>query len=582
MRDRTTEYAKLIVSGKKICGRAEYQACKRHLDDMDDKGFPYIFDACEAEYHIDLANQMTIGEGMSAAKLKTRGFQNFIIGSLFGWRKKRSKLRRFREAYIQLARQNGKSFLAGELCNDFATFSGYQYGRIFCTATKQDQANIVWKEIEKFIRSDPDLDEMYKIREYDHKIRSFVTNTTIEAIGRDTKSADGFRSILAVVDEYHAHPTNQMYKLMQDGQIRVDNALTIAITTAGFNLNGACYKHYQFCKRVLSGNVQKDSLFVFIAEMDEDDDLWEPQNWAKANPLNLWNEDDTLNDEMIARMAEKAIEAKDKQDEELANFQTKTLNRWVEYTGGAFINLEAWRTCAVQLGIAEMQGRACYLGIDLSSGGDLTSIALIFPGDEDEAYIWSHSYMPERRLTEHIRTDDAPYGVWKDAGLLTLTSGMYGIKTDYRHIIADLKRLIEVYELDVIGCGYDEHNANTFLADLEEILPCDLTLVKQSARSLNEATQDFRLSVEAGKVRYDRQNALLTWSMVNAVISAPNSFGEIKIDKMTQTRRIDPCDAVIDAWAVWLLTRNTRKVDAQAALDAWLEITADAERGDDD
>ena len=135
MRDRTTEYAKLIVSGKKICGRAEYQACKRHLDDMDDKGFPYIFDAHEAEYHIDLANQMTIGEGMSTAKLKTRGFQNFIIGSLFGWRKKRSKLRRFREAYIQLARQNGKSFLAGELCNDFATFSGYQYGRI-CRAPR--------------------------------------------------------------------------------------------------------------------------------------------------------------------------------------------------------------------------------------------------------------------------------------------------------------------------------------------------------------------------------------------------------------------------------------------------------------
>lgn len=582
MKDRTTEYAKLIVSGKKICGRAEYQACKRHLENMEDKAFPYIFDVKEAEYHIDLANQMMIGEGMAAVKLRTRGFQNFILGSLFGWRKKRSKIRRFREAYIQLARQNGKSFLAGELCNDFATFSGYQYGRIFCTATKQDQANIVWKEIEKFIRSDTDLDEMYKIREYDHKIRSLVTNTTIEAIGRDTKSADGFRSILAVVDEYHAHPTNQMYKLMQDGQIRVDNALTIAITTAGFNLNGACYKHYQFCKKVLSGNVHKDSLFIFITELDEDDDQWDPKNWAKANPLNLWNEDDTLNEEMIARMAEVAVEAKAKQDDDLANFQTKMLNRWVEYTGGAFINLEAWRACAADDTIATMQGRACYLGIDLSSGGDLTSISLIFPADEDEAYVWSHSYLPERRLAEHIRTDDAPYGVWKDAGLLTLTSGMYGIKTDYRHIVADIKRLVEVYGLDVIGCGYDNHNANTFLADLEGILSCDLTEVKQSARTLNEATQDFRLSVEAGKVRYDRRNALLTWSMVNAVISAPNSFGEIKIDKMTQTQRIDPCDAVIDAWAVWLSKRNERKVDAQKALAAWLEITADVERGDED
>ena len=69
MKDRTTEYAKLIVSGKKICGRAEYQACKRHLNDMEDKAFPYIFDAKEAEFHIELANRMTIGEGTAATPL---------------------------------------------------------------------------------------------------------------------------------------------------------------------------------------------------------------------------------------------------------------------------------------------------------------------------------------------------------------------------------------------------------------------------------------------------------------------------------------------------------------------------------
>lgn len=131
MTDRTTAYARLIVDGKKICGRAEYQACKRHLDDMADRDFPYIFDVKAAEYHIDLANHLTIGEGRTAARLTTRGFQNFIIGSLFGWRRKRSTLRRFREGYIQLARQNGKSFLAGEMCNDYATFAGYQHGRVY-------------------------------------------------------------------------------------------------------------------------------------------------------------------------------------------------------------------------------------------------------------------------------------------------------------------------------------------------------------------------------------------------------------------------------------------------------------------
>ena len=402
-----------------------------------------------------------------------------------------------------------------------------------------------------------------------------MTNTTIEAIGRDTKSADGFRSIMAVVDEYHAHPTDQMYKLMLDGQIAVDNALTLAITTAGFNLNAPCYEQYQFCKKVLSGNVRKDSLFIFITEMDEDDDMWDPVNWAKANPLNLWNADDTLNDEMIARMAEKAIDAREKQGRDLVNFQTKTLNRWVEYTGGGLLDLAAWRKCAADTTLEEMRGRQCYLGIDLSSGGDLTGIALIFPGDDDDVYVWSHSYMPELRLAEHIRTDDAPYGVWKDAGLLTLTSGIYGIKTDYKYIISDLSRIMNEYEIEVIGCGYDDHNAGAFLSDLEDVLSCDLTLVKQSARSLNDATKDFQLSVKAGKVSYDRRNALLTWSMVNAVISAPNSFGEIKIDKMTQTNRIDPCDAVIDAWVVYFHGHNNPAIDAEESLSIWLEVTAE-------
>lgn len=193
--DRTTAYAKLIVSGKRICGQAEFLACQRHLDDMANKDFPYIFDVQEAERHIDIANTLTIGEGEGSKKLTMRGFQNFIIGNLFGWRKKRSKIKRYREAYVQMGRQNGKSFLAGEMCNDTATFSGYQMGRIFCAATKQDQANIVWDEVDKFIESDSDLKGLYKIRKYDRTITSLVTGTIIKAIGRDTKSADGFRTI---------------------------------------------------------------------------------------------------------------------------------------------------------------------------------------------------------------------------------------------------------------------------------------------------------------------------------------------------------------------------------------------------
>ena len=572
MLDRTTEYARLVVDGKRLTGKAERQACKRHLDDMANKASPWIFDAREAERHISVANMLTIGEGQEK-RLTTRGFQNFIIGSLFGWRKKRTNVRRYREAYIQMGRQNGKSFIAGEMCNDFASFADYQRGHIYCTATKQDQANIVWDECANFIESDKQLAELYKIRRYDRTITSLVTGTTIKAIGRDTKSADGFRSILAVCDELHAHPTDQMYKLMLDGQIKVDNALTLAITTAGFNLNSFCYTQYQFCKKVLAGVIEKDSLFVFITEMDDDDDIWSPESWAKANPLLLWENDTTLDKTMIARMAEKAIDAKDKQGADLTNFLTKSLNRWVSYAGGALLKLDAWHACATTTTIADMAGSDAYLGIDLSSGGDLTSIALLFPLGGDDVYIWSHSYLPELRLAEHEKSDDAPYGYWSGAGLITLTSGIYGIKTDYQYIISDLRKMINEYNIRIIGCGYDNHNASAFLADLESVLDCDLTEIKQSARSLNEPTKDFALSVEAGTVSYDKQNALLTWSAVNATISAPNSFGEVKIDKMTATNRIDPIDAIIDVWALWLQSKRNRAPSGEEAFDIWMGIT---------
>lgn len=573
MTDRTTAYAKLIVEGRKICGRAEYLACKRHLDDMAKKDFEYIFDAEIAERHIKLANTLTIGEGEQRRPLKTRGFQDFIIGSIFGWRKKRSNIRRYREAYIQMARQNSKSFIAGEMCNDFALFSDYKYGRIFCAATKQEQANIVWDEVAKFIESDADLLECYKIRRYDRTILSLKNNTTIKSIGRDTKTADGFRSVLAVTDELHAHTNNQLYKLLQDGQVNVDNALTLAITTAGFNLNSFCYEHYNFCKKVLSGAIEKESLFVFIAEMDEDDDIWDTNNWAKANPLLLWNEDNTLNKSMIARMAEKAIDAREKQGNELINFLTKSLNRWVTYSGGAYIDAEKWAACGTDIKIEDMRGRECYLGVDLSSGGDLTSIALVFTprAGDDKVYIWSRSYMPELRLEEHEKTDDAPYRIWANAGILTLTSGMYGVKTDYAKIIAELADLISEYDLKIIGVGYDPHNAAGFLADLEKIVSCDLTEIAQSARSLSDATQDFKLSVEAGIIQYDKKNALLSWSMVNAILNAPNSFGEVKIDKMTQAQRIDAVDAIIDAWKLFKSNQGEQLPKGEDALSAWLD-----------
>lgn len=576
--DRTTDYAKLVVEGKRLVGKTEYLCCKRHLDDMANKDFPYVFDVKEAEKHIDIANELTIGEGTGPEKLHTRGFQNFIIGSLFGWRKKRSKERRFREAYVQIARQNGKSFLCGVLANDFATFGGYKYGKVFCTATKQDQANIVWDEVRKFIESDPELAELYKVTEYTHTIKSYVTRSEIKAIGRDTKSVDGFRSNLAVVDEYHAHPTNQMYKLMLDGQIRVNNALTIVITTAGFNLNGPCYQLYKFCKQILNKEVNKESQFIFIAEMDLPDkerhpeeyeaEINNPVNWSKANPLNFWLDDTHLDEAMIARTAEKYISAQVMRGSELVNFLTKSANTWVTAAENSYLLIDAWNAGACDLTLNDFTGKDCYIGLDLSSGGDLTSIAFVFPMDNKKAFVHSHSFMPKLRLAEHEAKDRAPYRQWVNDGLITLTNGegTYGIKTDYKYISNYVKTIIETYNLTVLGVGYDPWNASAFLTDMEEATNSDLVEVVQTVANLNEPTEDFRLAVEAGMVLYNKDNALLTWSMVNAkLVILPDK--KMKIDKTSERDRIDACDAVIDAWKLYF--RADDEVSNEDVYNAW-------------
>ncbi|MFQ9588819.1 MAG: terminase TerL endonuclease subunit [[Ruminococcus] torques] len=131
------------------------------------------------------------------------------------------------------------------------------------------------------------------------------------------------------------------------------------------------------------------------------------------------------------------------------------------------------------------------------------------------------------------KEDNAPYVIWAQQGLLTVTTAAGGIKTDYKTILAHLHNIVDTYDIDLTAIGYDPHNASAFLADLEDF-GCNLVEIKQSARSLNDATIDFQLEVEAHNIEYNEDNRLLTRSMNDAILSDPNSFGEIKIDKMLQ------------------------------------------------
>lgn len=573
--DRVTEFAKANVKNKKDFGEDARLAFKRHIDDLarskkNDPNFPYRFDKEKAEDIIELANKLTIAEGEGNEQFTCAGFQEFILGSLFGWVHKETGKRRFTDSYVQVARQQGKSVLNAILGIKCCNFDNYNYGQIYCTATKADQARIVLKEIIKFINADNDLKELFDIKDYKSEITGKITNTVIRALGRDTHTIDGFRPYLGIVDEYHAHKDNQMYKLLKGGTRKLKQSLISVITTAGFNLNAPCYDLYKYCRRVLRGIDVNERQFIYIAQMDEKDDIWDPKNWIKCCPLT------GKDPELVAAMQEDAHKAQSMGGAELRDFLTKALNIWVTNAETAFLDLAEWEKCGSERDLSDFAGKQVIVGLDLSSGGDLTSYCLEFPYEDEETgdrkyFLHSHSFMPSHRLQEHMDLEDnAPYIIWQKQGLLTVTTAAGGIKTDYKTILSSLHDIVDKYQLDVMAIGYDPHNASAFLLDLEDF-GCDLIEIKQSARSLNDATIDFQLEVKAHNMEYNKGNVLLTRSMNDAIISEPNSFGEIKIDKMLQKNRIDPCDAAICAHKI-AMGADLETVDINDAVGAFLEM----------
>ena len=573
--DRVTEFAKANVKNKKDFGEDARLALKRHIDDLarskkNDPNFPYRFDEEKAEDIIELANKLTIAEGEGNEQFTCAGFQEFILGSLFGWVHKETGKRRFTDSYVQVARQQGKSVLNAILGIKCCNFDNYNYGQIYCTATKADQARIVLKEIIKFINADNDLKELFDIKDYKNEITGKITRTVIRALGRDTHTIDGFRPYLGIVDEYHAHKDNQMYKLLKGGTRKLKQSLISVITTAGFNLNAPCYDLYKYCRRVLRGIDVNERQFIYIAQMDEKDDIWDPKNWIKCCPLT------GKDPELVAAMQEDARKAQSMGGAELRDFLTKALNIWVTNAETAFLDLVEWEKCGSERDLSDFAGKQVIVGLDLSSGGDLTSYCLEFPYEDEETgdrkyFLHSHSFMPSHRLQEHMDLEDnAPYVIWQKQGLLTVTTAAGGIKTDYKTILSSLHDIVDKYQLDVMAIGYDPHNASAFLLDLEDF-GCDLIEIKQSARSLNDATIDFQLEVKAHNMEYNKGNVLLTRSMNDAIISEPNSFGEIKIDKMLQKNRIDPCDAAICAHKI-AMGADLETVDINDAVGAFLEM----------
>ena len=568
VQDRATLHAERVVSGQEPSCLTHRMACERHLNEIAKQGtkeFPFVWCPEKSEKILRYAEMLTIAEGAQPRPVRLHDFQCFDLGVPFGWVHAETGFRRIRRKYKSVARQNGKTFENGITGSYIANWGGYNFGKLFTAATKKRQARIAWEEIQKFITVDKDLQALFDVKDYKSLIIAKRTGCTIEALSRESGLDDGFRAIFCSVDEIHQHKDNGIYKALYNGQASLDEALISMITTRGKSLNSFCREMDDYCLQILAGTAEADDFFVDIYTLDKEDDPFDESVWYKANP-HLVTVPSAL--EQLRRDAQTA---KQMGGFEMSDYMTKRQNLWYEYGDTQYITPNEWKLGRTELTIENMRGRRCFAGLDLSSGGDLTSLALLFPLDDGKIYIWSHSYIPAKRLEEHIITDTAPYDVWAKSGLLTPSEAVGGLKNDYLQIVADLKELQEKFEINIACIGYDPHNADAFLEELDT-LGAPLLEVKQSARFLSDTTVDFALEVKAGNVLYDQRNALMSWSIVNAK-KTKNSFGEIKVDKEVNARhaRIDVVDAIIDAHVAYRKSSKEETPDYETVVEDYLK-----------
>ena len=554
-KEEIIQYCHDCISGVIPSGKKHVWACERFLRDLERIGtpeFPYIWDEQRAGKIVKWFALLKHTKGaLAGTPIILTPWQKFRECQIYGWINRETGRRRFRKAFTEVARKNAKSQMeAGEALYELGITSSqnHEVNEIYTAGVKRDQSKIVFDECDLMTKGTLIRSKFNFKRDC---IEHLKTGSFIKALSKeDGKSGDGTNPAFLIIDEYHQHPTTDFYDLALGSNTK--EPLLSIITTAGKDLTYPCYtQEYDYCSKLLdpSVDVHNDEYFVDICEADPGDDIGSEDTWKKANPIRGY----------FAEGLQKIrgdYEVAKQIPEKMIAFLTKVLNMWVQAKDNGYMDMAKWKACEVKELPIDVTGRPVYVGFDLSSKIDLTSVAFIIPyqstdldaqGKPVVKYVmWTHSFIPTAdKLREHIIKDKMPYDAWERLGYLTLTNTPI---VDQNFVMKYILDECEKYNLDIQCLCFDPANASKIMMDLSD-QGYTVEEVFQSHKSLNESTQGFREQVFAGNVAYTH-NPLLNYAMSNAVIRTNN--GLIKIDKDATTKRIDPIDATLAAFKLAL------------------------------
>lgn len=562
----TTQYAIDVVYSdlKANCCKWEIAACKRHLDDLQRQGtvdFPFVFDESRADRIFQWFGLCRHVRGVfHGTPIELQPWQKFDQGCLYGWVHKDTGIRRFRKAYHKRARGNVKSTeVSGKSLYHMSADALYPPGKpesaryelspeVECAAVDRGQAKRVWQDACDMATSSPDILKRMIVKKtiVQHKSRGGF----MRPLSKDTKNKDGGAPVYFEIDEYHAHPTSEIYDIGYSGFGKRSQSLMDIITTAGTDAeNKPCKKEEDYAKKVLAAIISDESFFIMIREIDDDDDPHNKACWPKANPILRYPNEYSkgLLDQIVAEY-DTAYQSGD--PSKIREFLIKRMDRWQSDSENKYMSgcMDKWKALAVtdQEFLELVRGRETYTGLDLGKTTDLTADGFVTPLDDGRYAVSAHGYMPEERATQHEHSDRVPYRDWALEGWCTLTEGAV---TDYRYIKthlydAELDSAIRVKEF----C-YDPYNATHFIQDLvaDGYREDQMVEIRQGVQTLSEPTKKFRELILQGRIVHNG-NPLLTWCLSNAIEIQDNN-GNIKLSKKHKddSQRIDLLAAIINA-----------------------------------
>ena len=531
------QYVRAIRAGTVTVSQPVRQVYERLDAETADKACPYRFSAKLGDHAIRFIETFCRHyEGEHAGQLvKLELWEKAFIQTLFGWVDKKTRLRRFREFFLLVARKNGKSFLSACIMVYMLVSDGEAGAQCVSIATKYDQAAIVYKTARKIIEQDADLSALVVpiIGGMEFKL----TNSTMKALASKSKTLDGLNLHYCSCDELHAQEDRNLYDVTKQGMKARKQPIFGTITTAGFAREGIYDDLFEYALSVAKGTVADAHLLPVLYTLDDRAEWTDPDAWAKANPgLGTIKSRQQLADDVERAKHDPSC---------LPSLLVKDFN--IQENSAA-----SWLPWAVLKN--ETVAEADYLnhtyaigGCDLSATTDLTCATLLIRRPEDpQFYVLQQYFLPKARVeqVEHQGRKEAPYRLWAQQGWLTLCDGA---TVDYNDVTEWFVSMVQERDIRPLWVCYDAALSGYWVPQMTD-MGFEMERIRQGPVTWTYPMKRMKGLFEDHRIVY-QNNPILRWCLSNTAAKSSNQRGidSIQPEKITANRRIDGTVSLLNA-----------------------------------